>query len=72
MTDYALVGDDLVIKGDKSRYTKYVAAMKEIGLEVNMSKSIVSEGNDIHIEFARNYIIKGERIVPLQFGTLFA
>lgn len=72
MTDYALVGDDLVIRGDRSRYTRYIAAMKDIGLEVNMSKSIVSEGDDVHVEFARNYIIKGERIIPLQFGTLFA
>lgn len=70
--DYILVGDDLVIRGDRASYEKYLMVMTSIGVEVNLSKTLVSEGERPTIEFARNYVIDGCRVVPAQYGILFA
>jgi len=68
-----LVGDDLLIKGSPSDFESYLNIMKQIGLEVNINKTIPSVNTISHnIEFARNYVISGVRITPLPFGQLYA
>lgn len=70
--DYILVGDDLVIRGKRESFDRYISVMTSIGVEVNLSKTLVSEGDRPTIEFARNYIIDGCKVVPAQYGILFA
>lgn len=72
VSNYALVGDDLAFRGTDTQFANYLRLMREIGVDVNLSKTIISSREDEHIEFARNYILQGVKVVPLQFGTLFA
>lgn len=73
LCDYKLVGDDLLIRGTKEQFSAYLAIMAEIGLEVNLHKTIPSENTCEHnVEFARNYIISGLHIIPVPFGQLFS
>ena len=70
--DYSLVGDDLLIRGNRSAFEKYLDIMADIGVVINSKKTIVSEEGLPTIEFARNWYIKGVKILPLHFGVLFA
>jgi hypothetical protein len=70
--DYRLVGDDLLIRNNKESYQKYLRIMADLGVGVNIRKTIVSEEKPPTIEFARNYVIQGVRIKPILFGVLFA
>jgi hypothetical protein len=73
--NYSLVGDDLVIRCSREGYEKYCAILKKIGMEINKNKTIESEPNDPdahNIEFARNYIIKGIKLHPIEYGILLA
>jgi len=73
--NYALVGDDLVIKGTSKQYNDYCRILAKIGMEVNQNKTIVSEKNNkrgFNIEFARNYIINSIPIKPIEYGILYA
>jgi len=73
LENYSLVGDDLLIRGERIYFDKYINFMKDIGMEVNIHKTIISEDeNNINIEFARNYIINNISIDPIKYGTLFA
>lgn len=73
MDDYALVGDDLLIRNNTTGFGKYIAFMDSIGLEVNKSKTIVSEDEDNqNIEFASNFVINSLQIIPVQYGNLFS
>jgi hypothetical protein len=69
---YVLVGDDLLIKNASDSFAKYRQIMDEIGVGVNMSKTLVSSSYPHTIEFARNYVIQGHRIKPLPTGAVFA
>jgi hypothetical protein len=69
---YVLVGDDLTIRGHEQEYNKYIRVMTDIGVVVNKTKTIESTGIFDNVEFARNYIIRSTKVVPLQFGQLFA
>jgi hypothetical protein len=69
---YVLVGDDLTIRGHEQEYNKYIRVMTDIGVVVNKTKTVESTGKFDNVEFARNYIIRSTKIVPLQFGQLFA
>jgi hypothetical protein len=70
--NYCLVGDDLVIADEKG-YHRYMNFMNDIGMTVNLQKTIVSEGKQYHnIEFASNFIINGHQIEPLNYGILYA
>ena len=70
--DYSLVGDDLLIRGHRPSFEKYLKIMTDIGVGVNTKKTIVSEDQPPTIEFARNWVISGIRLLPLHFGVLFA
>jgi len=73
MSNYRIVGDDLLIRGNEEQFNKYLDIMKCIGMNVNIDKTISSmHGTPHNIEFARNYIISGIKITPYPFGQLFA
>nr|UNG44319.1 RNA-dependent RNA polymerase [Fusarium asiaticum mitovirus 8] len=73
LSDYSIVGDDLLIKNNKDGYHKYLEIMKKLGMEVNLDKTIVSENTKQHsLEFARNYIISGVKVIANPWGVLFA
>lgn len=59
---YAVLGDDLVI-GDHLVAHQYLSLCRTIGVEVNMSKSIVS--NNLSLEFAKRFFFKGEEVTPI-------
>nr|QXN75367.1 MAG: RNA-dependent RNA polymerase [Grapevine-associated mitovirus 14] len=67
--DYVLIGDDLCVIGDASNYFKI---MKAIGVPINLTKTIHSNSDKPNIEMARNFIIHGIKIKPLEFGILYA
>jgi hypothetical protein len=70
---YSLVGDDLVIRGKSDAFDKYVYVLKQLGLEVNTNKTVKSETKGSHnVEFARNFIIAGVQINPIEYGILYA
>lgn len=51
VTNYAIVGDDLfLIKGDRIFYERYIKIMDQIGVEVNINKTILSENKSATIE----------------------
>jgi len=70
--NYRLVGDDLLIKDCKISYEKYLDIMSDIGMSVNLTKTIKSESGRHTLEFARNYIIKGCPINTIRFGAVYA
>lgn len=59
---YAVLGDDLVI-GDYRVAREYLSLCDVIGVEVNMSKSIVS--NNLSLEFAKRFFYKGTEVTPI-------
>jgi hypothetical protein len=71
--NYCLVGDDLAFFGTKEQYDKYIEFMTMIGVSVNPTKTVKSSNNLYPtIEFARNFIIEGLIISPLNYGVLYA
>lgn len=60
--NYAVVGDDAIIANDRRGFDSYLNIMSRIDVKINLSKTIISEGEYPTLEFARNYIISGERI----------
>jgi L-serine deaminase len=76
--NYALVGDDLVIRGEDDDYNRYVRILTKIGMAINPNKTIVSKKdpnkiNALHsVEFARNFIIDNYIIHPIQYGIMYA
>lgn len=74
LSDYALVGDDLLIAENTSGFNNYLNIMNRIGMDVNLNKTVQSFSKDgLHnVEFARNYIISGVKIKTLPFGSLYA
>jgi hypothetical protein len=70
---YRLVGDDLMFRGTEEEFNRYISTMHDIGININMSKTISSISTDQPtVEFARNYIIDGLKIHPYPIGRLFA
>jgi len=62
-TAYAILGDDMVV-WDKDVAAMYLTIMKDLGLEINLSKSIVSP-NGIAFEFAKRVFINGQDVSPI-------
>lgn len=58
-TKYAVLGDDVVIL-DKLVATEYLKVMKELDVEINLSKSLVSPKG--YAEFAKRFISKDENL----------
>jgi hypothetical protein len=56
LTKYEILGDDLVIL-DSAIATKYLEVAKDLGVEINLSKSILSTNGSF--EFAKRTVIQG-------------
>jgi arginine utilization protein RocB len=54
---YELLGDDIVIF-DKIVALKYLEMMQQLGVEINLSKSVVSDPGSV-VEFAKRTSVKG-------------
>lgn len=64
-TDYAILGDDLVIFREKVA-RQYLEILKDIGMEVGLHKSILSrDSNTLTVEFAKRVFHKGSDISPV-------
>lgn len=61
-TDYALLGDDLVI-ADEAVANSYLAITSDLGLEINLSKSLVSHCGVS--EFAKRIFRDGVDLSPI-------
>jgi hypothetical protein len=61
-SDYALLGDDIVI-GNEQVAKCYLVIMNDLGVSINLSKSVVSTTGSM--EFAKRLIIKGQDLSPL-------
>jgi len=68
-TSYEILGDDIMIF-DKELSDRYLFFMKYIGVECNLSKSLLSP-NSTALEFAKRTIYKGEDVSALPW-KLFA
>jgi len=66
-TDYAVLGDDIVIC-DRGVAEEYVKVMDELGVKIGFHKSIVS--NNSSLEFAKRFFFKGEEVSPLSLGGI--
>ncbi|AGT55877.1 RNA-dependent RNA polymerase [Ophiostoma mitovirus 7] len=77
MSEYRLIGDDLLLRIGGDFYKDYLKHMSNIGVSVNQDKTVISSRydehhTDHHVEIARTYIINGIRLNPIQWGTIFA
>jgi len=61
-TNYALLGDDITI-ADKAVADAYLVLMKDLGVEINLSKSLESELG--LVEFAKRLILDGSDVSPV-------
>jgi hypothetical protein len=62
-TNYSVLGDDLVI-GDKEVYEEYLVILTQLGMPVNLSKSIISHKGTA-FEFAKRTVYKGIDVSPI-------
>lgn len=60
------MGDDIVI-WNKTVALKYLRVLKHLGLEVNLSKSILSPKGK-GLEFAKRTIVNGQDVSPIPFA----
>nr|UUW21455.1 MAG: RNA-dependent RNA polymerase [Guiyang mito-like virus 12] len=66
-TDYAVLGDDIVIC-DRDVANEYVKVMDELGVKIGFHKSIISSNSSL--EFAKRFFFKGEEASPLSLGGI--
>jgi hypothetical protein len=62
-TNYSVLGDDLVI-GDREVYEEYLVILTQLGMPVNLSKSIISHKGTA-LEFAKRTVYKGIDVSPI-------
>jgi len=67
-TDYAVLGDDIVI-ANKGIAQAYLVIMEQLGVDINLSKSVVSTIGGC--EFAKKLIINGQDFSPIGVKELF-
>jgi hypothetical protein len=60
--DYAVLGDDVVI-GNSSVASSYLALMSDLGVDINLSKSVVSTTGSL--EFAKRTVVEGVDLSPI-------
>lgn len=60
--DYAVLGDDIVI-ANKAVSNSYLFIMETLGVDINMSKSLVSTTGSL--EFAKRLIIESKDVSPI-------
>jgi hypothetical protein len=64
---YLVLGDDLVI-ADKSVANMYLAIAKEWDIEINMSKSVISDNGSL--EFAKRFVYKYQDVSGISFREM--
>jgi hypothetical protein len=69
-TNYAVLGDDIVI-GNRAVAQAYLVLLKELGMPVNLHKSLVSDKGTC-LEFAKRTLYKGTDISPVPLKELGA
>lgn len=65
--DYCILGDDLIIT-DISLAKAYLRLLKMLGMEVNLSKSIVSSNRTL--EFAKRTFVLGRDVSPISLTEI--
>jgi hypothetical protein len=60
---YVLLGDDICIALDKGVISSYRSVMLTLGVDINMSKSIISDVG--HIEFTKRWLFADEVLSPI-------
>jgi hypothetical protein len=65
--NYAVLGDDVVI-ADRSVAQKYLSIMKEIGVDISLAKSLVS--NTSSLEFAKRTWVGGQDCSPVSLAEM--
>lgn len=69
-TEYAVLGDDVVI-WNRVVAKRYISVMKQLGVELNLAKSIISTKGD-GLEFAKRTLYKGTDVSPIPFKEMSA
>jgi hypothetical protein len=69
-SDYAVLGDDIVIASGPVAQ-EYVKLMAEIGVGLNLSKSLVSVTGRV-VEFAKRTLYRGHNISPVPVKEIYA
>jgi len=67
--DYAIIGDDVVIWNPMVA-RRYKNFMDEIGVSINLSKSLISDDHNLRIEFAKRILYQGYEISGLRPNAL--
>lgn len=67
---YIILGDDLVLF-DRDIANRYQSFCKQIGISINLSKSIIAEDRPV-LEFAKRTSLNGEDVSALSFRELLA
>lgn len=67
--DYEVLGDDVVIF-QPSLAAKYIELMSLYGVELNMSKSVISQGEFPVVEFAKRTSLKKSDVSPISWKML--
>jgi hypothetical protein len=68
-SDYAVLGDDIVIANGRVA-REYLLLMDQLGVGIGLEKSLVSRKGSL--EFAKRYFLNGEDCSPVPFKELFA
>jgi len=68
--DYVVLGDDLVLF-DKDVADQYLLLCKQLGVEINLSKSVIAKSKPV-VEFAKRTSINGVDVSPLPFKELLS
>lgn len=61
-TDYALLGDDIVIANENVAKAYHTFMVTQLGVEINLSKSLVSKHS---FEFAKRLVTKEGEVSPV-------
>jgi len=61
-SSYALLGDDIVIADDSVAHAYHALMTEELGVEINLSKSLVSP---THFEYAKRLVSVGQELTPI-------
>lgn len=65
--NYAILGDDVVI-ADRAVAQRYLAIMKDIGVEISLAKSLVSRTSSL--EFAKRTWVAGRDVTPVSLAEM--
>jgi len=69
-TNYAILGDDVVI-GDEKVMVSYLAILSSLGVECGLHKSLLSPRGTA-LEFAKRTLYKGQDVSPVPIREFFA